>query len=161
MLKPRLPGYHGNQIKRRISSESRNLNYSDSFMKGKMKIPFTVQRPLHCKNKRKEGVGGEQENGFVFCIRKGISYMPLKFIGCLNNQYLNTLHMCAKEWRNDSVSKTPDKPIASERRDNMCSHKSSEKPGARMMKSINCVHGIRCDCFWCGKRFYLLEQDEV
>lgn len=35
MLKPRVPGYHGNQIKRRISSESRNLNYSDSFIEGK------------------------------------------------------------------------------------------------------------------------------
>lgn len=54
MLKPRVPGYHGNQIKRKISSESRNLNYSDSFMKGKMKIPFTVQRPMHCKGRRKE-----------------------------------------------------------------------------------------------------------
>lgn len=34
MLKPRVPGYHGNQIKRRISSESGNLNYSDSFIEG-------------------------------------------------------------------------------------------------------------------------------
>lgn len=51
MLKPRVPGYHGNQIKRRIFSESRNLNYSDSFTEGKMKIPFTLLPPLHSKGR--------------------------------------------------------------------------------------------------------------
>lgn len=91
MLKPRVPGYHGNQIKRRISSESRNPNYSDSFMKGKMKILFTVQRPLHCKGKRKER--GEkkkkdEENAIVFFLfflylTMQFNPMPLKFIGCL------------------------------------------------------------------------------
>lgn len=54
MLKPRVPGYHGNQIKRRISSESRNLNYSDSFIEGKMKIPFTVQRAQRSKDRKKK-----------------------------------------------------------------------------------------------------------
>lgn len=164
MLKPRVPGYHGNQIKRRISSESRNLNYSDSFMKGKMKIPFTVQRPLHCKGKRKEGKKWGKCYCF-FCVWPCSSKaypMPLKFIGCfMTTSNVNTQHMRTKEWCNPSVSKTPDKPIGSERHYNMCVYKSSVQPGTRMMKSISCVHGIRCDCFWCGKWFYLLEQDEV
>lgn len=164
MLKPRVPGYHGNQIKRRISSESRNLNYSDSFMKGKMKIPFTVQRLLHCEGRRKEKKKMRKMLLF-FCIWPCSSkaYPNAIEIHRLShdNQYVNTQHMCTKEWCNHSVSKTPDKPIASERYHNMCVYKSSAKPSIRMMKSISCVHGIRCDCFWCGKWFYLSEQDEI
>lgn len=164
MLKPRVPGYHGNQIKRRISSESRNLNYSDSFMKGKMKIPFTVQRPLHCKDRRKEK---KKRWGKCYCFLcltmqfKAISHAIEIHRLSHDNQYGNTEHMCTNEWCNHSVSKTPHKPIASKRHHNMCVYKSLAKPVTRMMKSINCVHGIRCDCFWCGKWFYLSEQDEV
>lgn len=165
MLKPRVPGYHGNQIKRKISSESRNLNYSDSFMKGKMKIPFTVQRPLHCKGRRKEGEKKDEENAIVFL------YLTTQFKAIFHaieihrlphdNRYVNTQHTCTKEWCNRSVSKTRDKPIAFEKYHNVCIYKSSTEPGTCMMKSISCVHGIRCDWFWCGKRFYLKEQDEV
>lgn len=160
MLKPRVPGYHGNQIKRKISSESRNLNYSDSFMKGKMKIPFTVQRPLHCKGRRKEK--GEKRRGKCYCF---FLYLTTQFKAIFHaiqihrlphdNRYVNTQHMCTKEWCNHSVSKTRDKPIAFERHHNMCIYKSSTKPGTRMMKSISCARGIRCDWFWCGKWFYL------
>lgn len=51
MLKPRVPGYHGNQIKRRISSESRNLNYSDSFIEGK---GGGRKNSLHCTESGRE-----------------------------------------------------------------------------------------------------------
>lgn len=101
MLKPRVPGYHGNQIKRSISSESRNLNYSDSFMKGKMKIPFTVQRPLHCKGRRKGWGGGRRGKRYCFsCLTmqfKAIFPTLLKFIGCLMTTGTLTLSICAQK----------------------------------------------------------------
>lgn len=101
MLKPRVPGYHGNQIKRRISSESRNLNYSDSFMKGKMKIPFTVQRPLRCKGRIKEWkTWGKCYCFFSIWPCSSKAYpIPLKFIGCLMTSGTLTLSICTQ--RND------------------------------------------------------------
>lgn len=99
MLKPRVPGYHGNQIKRRISSESRNLNYSDSFIEGKMKIPFTVQRPLHCKGRKKEE---EERGGICYCflyLTMQFKAMPLKFERCLMTTGTFTLSIYAQ--RND------------------------------------------------------------
>lgn len=154
MLKPRVPGYHGNQIKRRISSESRNLNYSDSFMEGKMKIPFTVQRALHCKGRRRKDRGGRKKKRIMplfFCIWPCTSKpypMRLKFIGCLMTAGMLTLSICAQ--RNDVTAVSPKLQInllPLKRRHNMCVCKSSAKATARMMKSISCMHGIRCDCF--------------
>ena len=68
-------------------------------MKGKMKIPFTVQRPPHCKGKRKEGEN--EENAIVFLSLtmqfKGIVYAIEIHRLSHDNQYVNTQHMCTKE----------------------------------------------------------------
>ena len=69
-------------------------------MKGKMKIPFTVERPLHCKGRRKEGKIDEG-NAIVFlyltmpfkAISNGIEIHRLSH----DKQYVNTQHMCTKE----------------------------------------------------------------
>lgn len=167
MLKPRVPGYHGNQIKRRISSESRNLNYSDSFMKGKMKIPLTIQRRLHCKGRKKKAGGGWEKLGKCHCSFhlttqfKGRFPVLLRFTGCLITTFcVNSEKMCTKDWCNpQSLFAYRDKPIAVEREHKMRNSKSPTKPGARMMKSRNCTLGIKCSCILCGKRFYLSEQD--
>lgn len=96
MLKPRVPGYHGNQIKRRISSESRNLNYSDSFIEGKMKIPFTVQRAQHSKDRKKKK---RRKRYSFFFLTTRFKAMPLKFKHCLMTTGALTLSKHAQ--RND------------------------------------------------------------
>lgn len=71
-------------------------------MKGKMKIPFTVQRPLHCKGRRKERRGKkDEENAIVFFYLtmqfKAISHAIEIHRLSHDKQYINTQHMCTKE----------------------------------------------------------------
>lgn len=105
MLKPRVPGYHGNQIKRRISSESRNLNYSDSFTEGKMKIPFTLQPLPHSKCRGREKK--TKRNGKCFCcfyLTMRLKATPSKISGCLVlNQDARAQHTVDTQW-NDVTS---------------------------------------------------------
>lgn len=105
MLKPRVPGYHGNQIKRRISSESRNLNYSDSFTEGKMKISFTLQPLLHSKGRgRKKKTKRRGECYCFFYLTMRLKATPSKTCGCLVlNQDVSAQHTVDTQW-NDATT---------------------------------------------------------